>query len=119
MESLDSRYANTMDQETKQWVCIALSQCVCGNAESQAALGSTGIEAIISVMENLEETSARAKAAMALHKLADNEVNCVYIATLGGVRMLLESLALEDHGDVSSSWQAMASRAACLPKKGS
>ena len=89
IETLDEHFSHSTDVETKKWVCIALSQIVLGNPDIQEKLGATGIEAIISVMANIEDVEIRATAAEALNNMADNEVNCAIIASLGGVKILL------------------------------
>ena len=104
IETLDHRYSGKMDLETRSWVCVALSQCVSGNPETQEKLGSTGIEAIVSVLANMDDLGIKAKAAEALRNVAENEINCIYIATLGGVQQLLEALKIPDWNAVSEAF---------------
>ena len=103
IETLDHRFSGKMDLETRSWVCVALSQCVSGNPETQEKLGSTGIEAIVSVLANMDDLDIKAKAAEALRNVAENEINCIYIATLGGVQQLLEALKIPEVNAVSKA----------------
>jgi hypothetical protein len=51
----------------------------------------------------MDDLDIKAKAAEALYNITDNEINCIYIATLGGVQQLLEALKIPDWNAVSAA----------------